>query len=807
MKLKKRLSRIICISLSAVFVLTSCGKQIKEDLRDDKTALNARTETEGNVKDTIDEEENANDTKLLSSLREKYGEVEYDYADSIIHVDREEDIQLTLEFDPYGSDGVFALSEYFSFYEDDQMKYEFGIDCAYSYDEETKVLTISPPYFGLAEIEKSIGSDISINDLNGTYLFDDYTGNWGNFNQFYLLQKCDTKTGKELEKPIITIYKVDSEIKEAPQVTFSCNEDGYAQISWNKVEGAKEYLLFTIDKSDKDGFLTSAFAFARTTETSWTSSDLEVGGQVSTMNNEFMDFSVPEDFLNYNEYDNEFDKLNEEYFGTSEKFIGVIAINEAKASPISNLISLNEYSKKLPYELADLTYLNEVGTYLESFNELPSEAAITLCDGSITRRIVEYENKVKYDGSNDIYIRGTAQGTNLSRDYYIANIDVSTAQKELKELIKRQESLKAKSGYVNSDIKIIDFESTVEKAPEKEETTTEEGQDSLEVEANIETNKVTANSALSEYIAIHLLKSEEMINLSVFTESRDTDIVIDAFREAMYQNPLVMGIDETKYNEEDRILYVKYDDSAKETEEKRQQVIQKSKDIIKEIIDEDMTSIEKEIAINQYLCEHAEYDDTALENVESNNFKKKDKQFNDSFTVYGVLINGVGVCASYAGAFKVLADEAGLESIVVTGVLNGNIPHAWNRVNIDNQWVTVDVTNNDSDEVGNALLNVSDMGINGILVADDDYVIDEKLYDYYCDEEDNEYYRYNKKYFDIDTITENLVEELSNNGEALLRTQYDITDKDFNKIMESVADETGMKIEGYCWLGVIYMSK
>lgn len=107
---------------------------------------------------------------------------------------------------------------------------------------------------------------------------------------------------------------------------------------------------------------------------------------------------------------------------------------------------------------------------------------------------------------------------------------------------------------------------------------------------------------------------------------------------------------------------------------------QKASEIVSLIITDDMSDLEKEMAINKYLCDNFVYDDATLENAEKYEFKYVDDEFLDSFTPYGTLVNGVGVCASYAGSFKILADEAGLESIVVTGYLDGNLPHARNRV-------------------------------------------------------------------------------------------------------------------------------
>lgn len=65
-------------------------------------------------------------------------------------------------------------------------------------------------------------------------------------------------------------------------------------------------------------------------------------------------------------------------------------------------------------------------------------------------------------------------------------------------------------------------------------------------------------------------------------------------------------------------------------------------------------------------------------------------------SLYGV-VTGNTVCMSYAYAFKAIADDAGLESMVVTGTAYGadgtGGPHAWNLVKAsDGSWRTVDAT-------------------------------------------------------------------------------------------------------------------
>ena len=134
-----------------------------------------------------------------------------------------------------------------------------------------------------------------------------------------------------------------------------------------------------------------------------------------------------------------------------------------------------------------------------------------------------------------------------------------------------------------------------------------------------------------------------------------------------------------------------------------------------------------ELAINQYLCDTIVYDEDALASAEEYNYMYVDPEFNDSFNAYGALIDGKCVCAGYAAAFKLLAQEAGLEAIVVTGYLDGNLSHTWNKVKIDDEWQIVDVTNNDNEYFFNALLNLPSSVGDRVLVGDKEYLPDKVI--------------------------------------------------------------------------------
>jgi len=135
----------------------------------------------------------------------------------------------------------------------------------------------------------------------------------------------------------------------------------------------------------------------------------------------------------------------------------------------------------------------------------------------------------------------------------------------------------------------------------------------------------------------------------------------------------------------------------------------KADSITAQIITAGMSDYEKEEAINNYLCANAEYDYDALDDMMSlPDNQAISARYKYSQTAYGILINGKGICQSYAEAFRVLADKAGLPSLIIVGELNGMGGHAWNRVLIDGEWFTLDATNNDNNNFYNEFFNMPD---------------------------------------------------------------------------------------------------
>ena len=122
----------------------------------------------------------------------------------------------------------------------------------------------------------------------------------------------------------------------------------------------------------------------------------------------------------------------------------------------------------------------------------------------------------------------------------------------------------------------------------------------------------------------------------------------------------------------------------------------KANDIINNIIKPGMSEYEKVLAVHDYVILSSRYDRL---NADSDTVPPEEHE------AYGVLINGIGVCDSYAKAVKLLLEKAGVQCMLVEGSKSGvaaqsldDIDHAWNIVRIDGEYYHVDATWNDVSE-------------------------------------------------------------------------------------------------------------
>lgn len=147
-------------------------------------------------------------------------------------------------------------------------------------------------------------------------------------------------------------------------------------------------------------------------------------------------------------------------------------------------------------------------------------------------------------------------------------------------------------------------------------------------------------------------------------------------------------------------------DSTQNNNDKINAIAEKVNTVLSTIITPNMSQLDKELAIHDYIVANTYYD---MEGVENNNIPE------DDYNPYGVLINGKAVCQGYAETFSLLSI---LEGIPVQIVDDYKINHAWNVVRLDDgNYYQVDttwddpvasVTNSDSNYLNHSHFNLSD---------------------------------------------------------------------------------------------------
>lgn len=121
--------------------------------------------------------------------------------------------------------------------------------------------------------------------------------------------------------------------------------------------------------------------------------------------------------------------------------------------------------------------------------------------------------------------------------------------------------------------------------------------------------------------------------------------------------------------------------SKDEIEAKNEQLDRAINKIITSTITKAMTEFERELAIHDALVEKVDYYN--YENIEDIPCIKH--------TAYGALVQNEAVCDGYSKAFKLLLEKIGIDNVIVHGSTE-DVAHAWNAVNIGDEYYHVDTT-------------------------------------------------------------------------------------------------------------------
>ncbi|MCD3217175.1 transglutaminase [Clostridium botulinum C] len=190
--------------------------------------------------------------------------------------------------------------------------------------------------------------------------------------------------------------------------------------------------------------------------------------------------------------------------------------------------------------------------------------------------------------------------------------------------------------------------------------------------------------------ALYTFKSKITLIINNYNEN---DYSLDIIDDIIHDNPILdygyKGANGSISLSKEKIimkLNLNYTYSKERMEYMRKESQNKANDIIKKIIKTNMNDYEKELAIHDYIVSNSRYD----ERLFSGNIP------GESYTDYGVLVKGVGVCESYAKAMYRLLNAAGIETLFVFGeaINQSGITeaHAWNIVKLNGRYYQLDTT-------------------------------------------------------------------------------------------------------------------
>jgi len=111
---------------------------------------------------------------------------------------------------------------------------------------------------------------------------------------------------------------------------------------------------------------------------------------------------------------------------------------------------------------------------------------------------------------------------------------------------------------------------------------------------------------------------------------------------------------------------------------------------LREAVSDDMTDYQKVRAIYEKLILDTVYDKAVLEMVQA---EAKGLTAYRAFSLEGVFLDHLAVCDGISKAFASLCAMEGISCIRVSGkTVEGNGPHAWNKVKLGDNWYVVDAT-------------------------------------------------------------------------------------------------------------------
>ena len=113
------------------------------------------------------------------------------------------------------------------------------------------------------------------------------------------------------------------------------------------------------------------------------------------------------------------------------------------------------------------------------------------------------------------------------------------------------------------------------------------------------------------------------------------------------------------------------------------------KNVLRQIIRDDMNDLEKAKAIYEYLVMEVTYDGDLLARVQAN---ESGLAAYNAFYLEGVFNDHLAVCDGISKAYAALCNMEGIPCVRISGTTTDGVAHAWNKIQLGGAWYVVDAT-------------------------------------------------------------------------------------------------------------------
>jgi len=509
---------------------------------------------------------------------------------------------------------------------------------------------------------------------------------------YYIVEREDL-FGEPLERPRVHVYTVASGSNPAspflsPDFTMEV-ADGVPTFSWISVDGASMYYILKSTSISASDVTLETVGWTDGDATSWTATSQDMVYENARQNSQ--------DVTSYNAsfraadprtVDGTCTPQDADYQGmTPPKWddsaytypsYAVVAADSGGNSTLPEFQPGRDLIADTPVAAATAT-LKQMAADARTDLFLPDSFPVTLGDCSTVFRPVTAQSLIASADDTTITLTYGVNGTRLTHSLTGSGDSISQVrdlggQSGLPELV--QFGPMQDLNYMTSDqVKAFALSQTPSSdLPETPYTW-------------------NGTSDMVKFIAANMYAGVAAIDLSRFTTDPDAPLIADAASEAFLQNPYITDFSPVIGIRND-VLYISYEITPDQRAAAAARVKDKVDQVLASIVDGSMTDRDKALAINKYLAQNAVYDSAAASFNDGRHTRDEYvAAYPNSWDAEGVLLEGKGVCSSYASAFKALADETGLESVTVTGWADtSGIGHEWVKVHINGSWWVIDPT-------------------------------------------------------------------------------------------------------------------